>query len=167
MVERRQHRQRSRVTNTVLKISLLTLFMSVAALLLQPILWPPAPGTPTPVGAQLALFIGLAVLSALTFGAGVSFFAFGWPLVRRATVETSTPAWLVYVAVGWSLVSWWPHNNLHLANGGDLSGLLAIEYGFHVSLYVTGLIVAWFFLLTLRRSTLQGGVSSPGRVRDH
>jgi hypothetical protein len=148
------------MTKTVLKISLLTLCMTVAALLLQPVLWPPAAGTPTPVGAQLGLFIGLAVLSALTFGAGVSFFAFGWPLVRRATVETSTPSWLVYMAVGWSLVSWWPHNNLHLANGADLSGLLAIEYGFHVSLYVTGFIIAWFFLTTLQRSALQSRVSS-------
>lgn len=112
----------------------------------------PAPGTPAPVGAQLPLFIGLAILSALTFGAGVSFLAFGLPLVRRATAVANVPAWPVYLAIGWSLVSWWPHNNLHQANGDNLSGLLAIEYGFHVSLYVTGLIVAWFFLATLRQA---------------
>ena len=138
--------------NSILKISLLTLVMTVAALLLQPLLWSPAPGTPTPVGAQLPLFIVLTILSALTFGAGVSFLAFGLPLVRRATAVANVPAWPVYLAIGWSLVSWWPHNNLHQANGDNLAGLLAIEYGFHVSLYVTGLIVAWFFLATLRQA---------------
>jgi hypothetical protein len=147
------------VMNALLKISLLTLAMTVAALLLQPILWPPAPGIPSPVGVQLALFIGLAVLSALTFGAGVSFLIFGWPAVRRATALANIPAWPVYLAIGWSLVSWWPHNNLHLANGDNLSGLLAIEYGFHVSLYITGLIVAWFFLATLRRTSLESTLS--------
>ena len=141
--------------NTVLKVTLLTVVMTVAALVLQPILWPPAPGLPSPAGVQLALFIGLAVLGALTFGAGVSFLAFGWPVVRRAAALTSVPAWLVYGAIGWSLVSWWPHNNLHLANGDNLSGLIAIEYAFHVSLYVTALIVAWFFLATLRRPSMR------------
>jgi hypothetical protein len=139
------------MTHAVLKITLLTLVTTIAALLLQPILWPPAPGLPSPTGVQLGLFIGLAVLGALTFGAGVSFLAFGWPVVHRAAAQTSVPAWLVYLAIGWSLVSWWPHNNLHLANGDNLSGLIAIEYAFHVSLYVTALIVAWFFIATLLR----------------
>jgi|SRR5215467_6616323 len=100
-----------RMTSAVLKVSVLTFVMTLAALLLQPILWPPAPGLPSPVGVQLALFIGLSVLCALTFGAGVSFLAFGWPVVRRAADQTSIPEWLVYAAIGWSLVSWWPHNN--------------------------------------------------------
>jgi len=139
--------------NTITKISLLTLIVSLAALVLAPILWPPAPGTPAPTGVQLPLFIGLAILSALTFGAGVSFLVFGLPLVRGASAAANLPAFPVYLAIGWSLVSWWPHNNLHIANGDNLSGLLAIEYAFHVSLYVTGFIVAWYFLATLRRSS--------------
>jgi hypothetical protein len=135
---------------STLKVTLTSLVAAVAAFLLSPVLWPPAPGLPTPTGTQLPLFVGLAALSALTFGAGVSFLMFGLPAVRRAASPAGVPAWLVYLAIGWSLVSWWPHNNLHLANGDDLSGLLAIEYAFHVSLYATALVVAWFFLATLR-----------------
>jgi len=138
--------------NTILKIAVLALVVSLAALVLAPIVWPPAPGTPSPTGVQFGLFVGLAILSAVTFGAGVSFLAFGLPVVRRASTAANLPAFPVYLAIGWSLVSWWPHNNLHLANGDNLSGLLAIEYAFHVSLYVTGLIVAWYFLGTLRGS---------------
>jgi len=136
---------------------LLTLSVGVGALLVQTSLWPPAPGTPSPVGVQLVLFAGLSVLSALTFGAGISFLVFGLPFVRRTAAVANVPAWPVYLAIGWSLVSWWPHNNLHLANGADLSGLIAIEYGFHVSLYVTALVVAWFFLASLRTTGAHQG----------
>jgi hypothetical protein len=139
--------------NTLPKAMLVTLVIGVAALLLGPVLWPPAPGTPSPQGMQLVLFVLLAVLSALTFGAGVAFLAFGWPVVRHATESAGVPTWPVYLSVGWLLVSWWPHNNLHLSVGGDLSGLLAIEYGFHVSMYFAGLIITWYFLATLRQSS--------------
>jgi hypothetical protein len=139
--------------NTLAKIIVLTLVVSVAAFLLAPVLWPPAPGTPTPQGAQLVFFILLAILSALTFGAGVAFLAFGWPVVRYATDIARVPAWPLFVALGWLLVSWWPHNNLHLSVGGDLSGVLAIEYAFHVSMYVAGLIVVWFFLAAMQHAS--------------
>ena len=135
-----------------LKVTLVTVAAAVAALFLSRILWPISPDTPTPTGAQLPLFILLSILEALIFGAGVSFLAFGLPLVRRAAGRVDVPAWPVYLSIGWSLISWWPHNNLHLANGGNLNGLLAIEYAFHVSLYVTGLVIAWFFLSTLRQT---------------
>ena len=138
--------------HTPIKVTFTTLGAAVPALFLSRILWPMPAGAPTPSGAQLPLFIVLAILEALIFGLGVSFLAFGLPIVRRAAMRAGVPALPVYLAIGWSLVSWWPHNNFHLANGDNLNGLLAIEYGFHVSLYVTGLIVAWFFLNTLRRA---------------
>jgi hypothetical protein len=34
------------------------------------------------------------------------------------------------------MVSWWPHDNLHISNGNDLRGLLFIEYGFHFTLMI-------------------------------
>ena len=73
-------------------------------------------------------------------------------LTTLAAAQAGVPAWVVYLAIGWSLVSWWLHTDLYLANGDDLSGLLAIEYGFHVSLYVTALVIAWFFLATPRQA---------------
>ena len=50
---------------STLKVILTTLAAAVTALVLSPVLWPPAPGLPSPTGAQLPLFVGLAVLSAL------------------------------------------------------------------------------------------------------
>ncbi len=56
----------------------------------------------------------------------------------------------MYLAIGWLLVSWWPHDNLHIHVGNDMQGLLYIEYGFHVTLMICGLIVAYGFLAFLR-----------------
>ena len=51
------------------------------------------------------------------------------------------------------LVNWWAHDSLHLHNGMDLSGLLRIEYAFHMTLIAAGLTLAWFFLSVARTPT--------------
>ncbi len=75
----------------------------------------------------------------------------------------------MYLSVGWFLVSWWPHDNLHIHNGMDLQGLLYIEYGFHVTLIVAALVLA-FSLLTMLKpgegtGVDPGGGSAAARVR--
>jgi hypothetical protein len=50
------------------------------------------------------------------------------------------------------MANWWPHDSLHLHNGLALNGLLGIEYGFHVTLMLAGVILAYFFLTLQRRS---------------
>jgi hypothetical protein len=137
---------------------------ALPAYFLTRILWPPAPGVPEPTGAQLPLFILLNVLEVLTFGLGIAFTAFGLPLVRRAAGNLGLSPWPAYVAIAWSLVSWWPHDSLHVANGLNLGGLLLIEYGFHVTLYAAGLIVAWYFLATLR-GLARADSATPRRAR--
>jgi hypothetical protein len=59
-----------------------------------------------------------------------------------------------HFSIAWLLFSWCPHDSLHIHNGMDLSGLLAIEYGFHVSLMIAGMILAYFFLTLLRQKTI-------------
>ena len=48
-----------------------------------------------------------------------------------------------------------PTNSLHVANGLRLNGLIAIEYGFHITLMVAGAILAYFFLTLLRQPGMQ------------
>jgi hypothetical protein len=133
-------------------VPLITLAVGIPAFLLGQVIWPPTPGElPTPSGAQLPLFILLFVVEALLFGLGVAFVVFGWPLVRRAAARVGMDPRPVYLAIAWQLVSWWPHDNLHLSTSiNNLNGLLMIEYGFHVTLMLTALVVARFFLATLR-----------------
>ena len=62
----------------------------------------------------------------------------GSSLVKGVTVAA-------YLSIGWLLVSWWRHDSLHIANGLNLNGLIAIEYEIHVTLMVSGVILACFF----------------------
>jgi hypothetical protein len=58
-----------------------------------------------------------------------------------------------------------PHDNLHIANGSDLGCLLAIEYGFHLTMMAAGLAVVWA-LLPAREATerrAHQAVASSGR----
>jgi hypothetical protein len=73
----------------------------------------------------------------------------------------------MYLAIGWFLVSWWPHDNMHIHNGNDLQGLLYIEYGFHVTLMAGGLILAYSLLTMLRSSDagVQPASATSPRVR--
>jgi hypothetical protein len=41
------------------------------------------------------------------------------------------------------LLSWYPHDGLHVHAGLNLRALLAIEYAFHVPLYIAPLVLIW------------------------
>ena len=143
-------------------VPLITLGVGIPAFLLGQVIWPPAQGDlPTPSGVQLPLFILLFVVEALLFGLGVAFIVLGWPLVRRAAARVDMDPRPVYLAIAWQLVSWWPHDNLHLSTPiENLNGLIMIEYGFHMTLILTALVVARFFLATLRAAVAVPPVST-------
>lgn len=61
----------------------------------------------------------------------------------------------MYLAIGWLIVSWWPHDNLHIHNGEDIQGLLYIEYGFHVTLMISALVLAYCFLSLINRKSFE------------
>jgi hypothetical protein len=144
---------------TWVKVALVTALFAVPAMALGKVIWPPAPGGPEPSVGQFPFFILLSVFEALTFGLGISFLLFGFAPLRRA-VGATWRAWAIYLSVGWFLVSWWPHDNLHIHNGDDLQGLLYIEYGFHVTLMLAGLVLAYSLLTMLRPG--DAGAQTPG-----
>ncbi len=124
------------------KALLTTVGAAVPAFLLGPIIWPVADIGVQPTAAQLPAFLLLAVGDALLFGAGVTFVAFGLPLVRRVAPGSRVRAWVMYVSVSYLMVSWWPHLNMHNANGFDLGGLLLIDYLFHLPLEIAAVALA-------------------------
>ena len=142
------------------KVALVTALFAVPAMALGQVIWPPAPGGPEPTAGQLPFFILLAVFEALTFGLGVSFLLFGFAPLKRAVGGSAWRTWAIYLSVGWFLVSWWPHDNLHIHNGDDLQGLLYIEYGFHVTLMLAGIVVAYSLLTMLKPG--DAGTQTPG-----
>jgi hypothetical protein len=138
------------------KALLITLATAVPAFILAPVIWPPNLHGDAPVGLQLLLFMLLAALDALTFGLGVAFICYGQPLVRRVADGSRATMWLSFIATAWLLISWWPHDNMHKHNGMDLAGLLVIDYLFHVSMMVAGLILAYNLVRALQSTQTTG-----------
>lgn len=149
------------------KVFLVTAIFAVPAMMLGQVIWPPDPMGPEPTAGQLPFYIALSVFEAVTFGLGISFLLFGFAPLRRALGGPGLKAWATYLSIGWFLISWWPHDNLHIHIGMDMQALLYIEYGFHVTLMIAGLIVAYSFL-TMLRSGEPGetpATARPARVR--
>lgn len=136
---------------------IVTIVLAVIAFFLSPnaplgSFWLPEPHMPVPNAVQLPLFILLNVAEVVTFGIGVAFLFFGLPLMRRIAPASTGLTRAAQVSIAWLLLNWWPHDSLHVHNGMELNGLLVIEYVFHVTLMIAGVILAWFFL-TLQRRT--------------
>ena len=131
-------------------------FISVFLAMLTPILgmkfWPPASGSPIPTNLQLPFFIGLSIFEALSFGVGFYFLFDGLRLLKTFKVNDKL-TFLAYLAISWTIISWWPHDHIHIHNGMDLTGLLFIEYGFHVTLIFSGIIIARFFYKTIEKGS--------------
>ena len=135
---------------TWIKASIITALFGVPAFVLGPVIWPPAAHGPELSAAQLPFAIAIFAIEALGFGLGISFLALGLPAVRRAADGSRARAWAAYLSIGWLLVSWWPHDNLHMHVGEDPRGLLFLTYGFHLTLLLSGLVLALSFLSTMR-----------------
>ena len=112
--------------------------------------WAPAPDFPVPASSQIPLFILLNVIEVVAFGLGVSLLLFGFPLVRAVPVASLALPRLAHLSISWLLLNWWMHDSLHIHNGHNMGGLLTIEYGFHVTLILAGVILGVFFLKVLR-----------------
>lgn len=137
------------------RVIALTLGLAVVAFLFSPNaplggFWRPGPTVPMPSAAQLPLFILLNLAEVITFGLGVSFLVFGFPLVRAISPASQLLTRATHLSIAWLLLNWWPHDSLHLHFGLELNGLLAIEYGFHITLMIAGGILAGFFIILLK-----------------
>jgi hypothetical protein len=124
------------------------LVAGLPALALGRVIWPDPVGASQPPTALLPVFMGISALESLLFGAGVAFVLFGrrWLPAGGTRLATAT-----YVAIAWSLLSWWPHDNLHRVTH-DWTGLAAIEVGFHVTLIVSILVIGAYFIRSLQPS---------------
>lgn len=145
--------------STKILVAAVTLAFGLPAMALGQVIWPSAPGSPQPTPEQLPFLVAVSALESLLFGMGIAFLAFGLPIVQRP-VASSLRAWSVYAAIGWTLVSWWPHDNFHRAVGMDIQGLIYLEYGFHVTLIAGALVIAAFFL-----DVMTGRLGSPVAAR--
>src|SRR5439155_1729970 len=107
--------------------------------------WAPDPTVPLATGVQIPLFMFLGLTEAVGLGLAVSLLLYGSAVLRDAPVSPGL-ARATQWSIAWFLGNWWAHDSLHLHNGLNLRGLLGIEYGFHVTLLIAGLVIAQFFI---------------------
>lgn len=120
--------------------------LSVPAMAIGPVLWPTAAGSPIPTPTQLVFFLIISLIEAMLFSTGLVFLFFGFDVIKTAPSALRRVGWMFYLSTAWMLLSWWPHDNFHRSVGEhDLQQLLYLEYGFHLTLIVAGLAIAYTF----------------------
>ena len=134
------------------KVLLITIIFGLISFFLSRVLWTPNKDI-MPTSGQLPFFIVLSILNSIVFGLGISFIIFGWSSVKNL-LGNSALSLLSYLSLAWLLVSWWPHDNFHMQVGLDLQGLLYIEYGFHVTLILSSLIITYAFVKSTKSNNL-------------
>lgn len=122
------------------------------------ILWAPEDNPVEPEGANLILLMVIGGIEALAFGLGVTFLVFGRKHVQNLTMTRGGYATAVWLSISWLLVNWVPHTSLHMQVGNitaqsDYTGLVAIEYGFHLTLIIAGALLAHACYRTTRMVT--------------
>jgi hypothetical protein len=129
---------------TWVKVLIVTLLVAVPAFILGPVLFPPADVGSEPSAAQILFFMFLSAADAILLGLGVSFLVFGLPVLRKVSPDSRSRAWAMYLAIGYLMVSWWPHLNLHISTPiNDWQGLLYIDYFFHLPLEIASVVLAY------------------------
>ena len=136
-------------------IAIITIVLAIVAVLASPngplgFFWRPAPGSAAPAGFQLPLFIIINIAEGVTFGYGIAFMLFGRQYVTDLLPSRPTLASLAYLGLVWNMVSWWPHDSMHIHIGENLNGLLMIEYIFHMTLMAGAAIVAYYVINVAR-----------------
>jgi hypothetical protein len=127
-----------------MKATIVTLMVAVPAFVLGPVLFPPADVGSEPSAAQIPFFMFLGAADAILLGLGVSFLVFGLPVLRKVSPDSRLRAWAMYLAIGYLMVSWWPHLNLHISSPIDnWQMLLYIDFLFHLPLEIAGVVLAY------------------------
>ncbi len=140
-----------------IKVLLVTVIFAIPAFLLGRIIWPASMDMPAPTPGQLPFFMIVSAIEAIAFGLGISFLIFGWKTVKKASGPGRNWVDASFISIIWFLVSWWPHDNLHISNGENMQRLLYIEWGFHVTLVIAATIVAYTFLKLLKKEIMIRG----------
>lgn len=150
--------------NTSLKVIVTTLVAGTVGFLFEnngplgSLIWPVPSYLPSPAGLNLALLAAEGALEAIAFGLGVAFLVFGYGWLRRVGPAGRGVTTAAYLGIAWGLVNWVPHTALHIHHGNivtaaDYGGLVAIEWGFHVTLMAAAAATALFFVRALQART--------------
>lgn len=134
---------------TMFKAAIIVILSATFGLLFSPFgpigaqIWPEPNNAVVPTATQGILLLGYTLLGAIAMGLALAFLVLGWGYTKRAFAGRPRLAALVHVSVVWILGNFWVHDNLHMVNGLNVDGLIAIEYTFHTTIMVASLIAMY------------------------
>ncbi len=76
--------------------------------------------------------------------------------MRRLTGGSRAHALAIYLPLAYLMISWYPHINLHQSTEFSFANILAIDYGFHVPLFIAAGLLIWGFMGLARDRTAAG-----------
>jgi hypothetical protein len=130
-----------------------TVTVAVLAFSLTFVIWPIPPGITLPPPGLVPYFAFVIACECLSFGFGVAFLIFGFPLVERFGGSRFT-TWGGYLGIAWFALNWWPHESFHRTTANtNFTRMIWIQFGFHLSLIVAAALVARFFAEAARGRT--------------
>jgi len=122
-----------------------TLATAVAAFSLTFVIWPIPPEITLPPANLLPYFVFVIGCECLSFGFGVAFLIYAFPLVRRLGGSRFT-SWSGYLGIAWFALNWWPHESFHRTTlSTNFEKQIWIQFSFHLTLIVAAVLVARFF----------------------
>eukprot|EP01117_Protostelium_nocturnum_P006107 TRINITY_DN2200_c0_g1_i1.p1 TRINITY_DN2200_c0_g1~~TRINITY_DN2200_c0_g1_i1.p1 ORF type:complete len:355 (-),score=76.21 TRINITY_DN2200_c0_g1_i1:43-1107(-) len=108
---------------------------------------------PTPNESQLRFFKALGVAECVICAIGIS-----W-MVTIGTILKSIPSKIrlkvigMYICVGWFLVSWYPHNRLHVYFNANVWAGIALDFTFHWAMLFAAMFLGRFIWRFLRKAS--------------
>ncbi|MEK6918706.1 MAG: hypothetical protein AABW73_01575 [Nanoarchaeota archaeon] len=128
----------------------IVIFLTVITLILGPKLWPSIEGEVGPTSAQIPFLITLSIIESLLFGIGIALIYIAIPQLKKVKEEERRRTYWTFASIIWILISWWPHDNLHRHVGMNYSALIGIEYGFHLTIMLAGIMIAYYFMKEIK-----------------
>jgi hypothetical protein len=133
-----------------LRFVYVTAGVAVIAFPLTFVIWPIPPEIALPPANLVPFFVFVIACECLSFGFGIAFLLFGYPLVRSVGSGRFT-SWSGYLGIAWFALNWWPHESFHRTTlSTNFDKQIWIQFGFHLSLIVAAVLVARFFVEAAR-----------------
>jgi hypothetical protein len=126
------------------KLLTTTLVVGIVSFLTTPSLWPLPPQYQDIPAKLIPWFIGLNIYESIGFGFAIGLVLFGINWIKKnAKPEHQTRLIVLLLVCAWFAGNWWTHDHAHIMTPeGDYSRLLMIEYGYHVTMMIAGIIGA-------------------------
>lgn len=134
------------------KIFLTALAAGIPSFFLGKIIWPISSDLGVPAVTEFPMISMLSFFEALLFGLGVSFVIYGWNILKK--LPSKLTKIMLYVSIAWLLLSWWPHDSLHLSVGNNIRNQLMLEFIFHIPTMLAQICLV-YALIALLQSILQ------------